>query len=149
MLLLGITACIAGMMKMPVTAVIFAVEALSCYKNVLPVIIVSATAYVITEIFKAESINDVVLENKVNNLNKGKIPQTVEEYVTVKDGSFAVGKHIRDILWPPSLFVLSMKHNGKPEEDAGEICGGDTLYVRYKTTDIKHTKEELDKIIGK
>ena len=148
MLLLGITACIAGMMKMPVTAVIFAVEALSCYKNVLPVIIVSATAYVITEIFKAESINDVVLENKVNNLNKGKIPQTVEEYVTVKDGSFAVGKHIRDILWPPSLFVLSMKHNGKPEEDAGEICGGDTLYVRYKTTDIKHTKEELDKIIG-
>lgn len=151
-LALGITASIAGMMKMPLTAVLFSVEALNCHNNIVPVIMVSATAYIITEIFKVNSINDVVLENKVENLNKGKTPQTVEEYVTVKKGSFAIGKHIRDILWPPSLLVLSLEHDKNislGEDEKGEICEGDTLYVRYTTFDKNKAKEELSNIIGK
>lgn len=151
-LVLGITACIAGMMKMPLTAVVFSIEALNCHNNVIPVIIVSATAYIITELFKAESINDVVLENKIRGLNKGKVAKTVEEYVTVKKDSFAIGKHVRDILWPPSLLVLSSEHRkniSKEEKKSGEICEDDVILVRYRTYDEEKTKKDLSEIIGK
>lgn len=69
-LMLGITACISGMMKMPLTAIIFSLEALSCHGNILYVIIVTAVAFIITEMFSAKSINDMVLEKRIEKLNK-------------------------------------------------------------------------------
>ena len=108
-LVLGITACIAGMMKMPLTAIVFAVEALSCYDNVIYVIVAAGVAFLITEIFGAESINDRVLENLVHEINAGKTPEIIDRYVPVKRGAFAIGMQVRDIFWPTGLFVLSHK----------------------------------------
>ena len=151
-LVLGIVACIAGMMKMPLTAIVFAVEALSCYGNVLYVIIVSGVAFIITEIFGAESINDRVLEYRVEEINEGKETEILDTYVTVKDKSFALGMHVRDIFWPNGLFVLSHKQT-LPEEQRDKrapkaIHAGDILHVRCKTFDLEQTKEELTAILG-
>lgn len=64
-LMLGITACVAGMMRLPLTAIVFAVEALSGYDNILYVILAAATAFVVTELFGVNSITDSVLEHRV------------------------------------------------------------------------------------
>ncbi len=151
-LVLGIIACIAGMMKMPLTAIVFAVEALSCYDNIIYVIITAGVAFVITEIFGAESINDRVLENRVEEINEGKTPTIIDRYVTVCPGSFAIGMHVRDIFWPNGVFVLSHKHtlpvDRRDKRAVKAIHECDILHVRCTTFDEKHTEEKLKLIIG-
>ncbi len=152
-LVLGITACIAGMMKMPLTAIMFSIEALSCYDNILPVITVAATAFAITEIFGVSSINENVLEHKIKRLNESKTAEVFDTFVTVQDGAFAVGKQIRDIFWPANLFVLSVQHdpnrNAQVDEHGEKIIHeGDILHVRYSTFDESQTKAELTAIVG-
>lgn len=153
-LVLGITACISGMMKMPLTSIVFAIEALSCGENVVYVIIVSAVSYLITEIFGAKSINDSVLERKVDRISEGKEVKVIDTFVTVQEGAFAVGKQIRDIFWPANLFVLSVKKDeskkAEVDEHGGkEIGEGDILHVRYSTIDEDETRAELVAIVGK
>lgn len=152
-LVLGITACIAGMMKMPVTAILFAVEALSCYENIVYVIVVSAVAFIITEIFDAKSINDSVLDDRIKEQRQGKTPLVIDTFVTVKKNAFAVGKQIRDIFWPANLFVLSFRHDtshpAEVDRHGGQPIGeGDVLHVRYATCDEEQTKRELTAIVG-
>lgn len=154
LLALGIAACIAGMMKMPITAIVFSVEALSCYENILYVIVVSAVAFIITEIFNVKSVNDSVVENRVKDLNKDRTTKVIDTFVTVQKDSFAIGKQIRDIFWPANLFVLSLQRkeqsgNAQVDEHGGKaIREGDILHVRYSTYDEAQTKEELTAIVG-
>ena len=149
---LGIIACIAGMMKMPLTAIVFAVEALSCYDNIIYVIVTAGVAFAITEIFGVESINDRVLENRVEEINEGKTATIIDRYVTVSDGAFAIGMHVRDIFWPTGLFVLSHKHTLPMElrdkRAAKAIHAGDVLHVRCTTFDEERTIEKLKAILG-
>ena len=152
-LALGITACISGMMKMPLTAIVFAVEALSCYDNIFYVIAVSAIAYVVTEMLDSTSINDSVLERTVEEQNRGKHPEVIDTFIEVKRGSFAIGKQVRDIFWPANLFVLSITKGDAIDAEVDEHGGkalrqGDVLHVRYMTFDEAATKEELFAIVG-
>ncbi len=152
-LVLGITACISGMMKMPLTAIVFAVEALSCYNNILFVITTAAVAFVITEIFETKSINDTVLHRKIDEMHEGKTPVLIDARVTVKEGAFAIGKQTRDIFWPSNLFVLSIRHSETLKtvvdgHGGKEIMVGDVLHVRYSTFNEEQTLEELMAIVG-
>lgn len=152
-LALGIVACIAGMMKMPITATVFAVEALSCYNNVLHVIIVVAVAFFITELLGAHSIGDSVLHARVEERSEGKHTAVMESFVSVRAGSFAEGKQIRDILWPANMFVLSVAHpldEAKADGLGGKVLrAGDVLHIRYSTYDERKTEEELFDLVGR
>lgn len=152
-LLFGITACIASSMKMPLTAIVFAVEVLSCQGNLLSVIAVSTTAFAITELFGVHSINDYVLERKLEELNSDKTAEVYDTYVTVQPKSFAVGKQIRDVLWPAGLFILSVQHNEKFQSKNGKISGNvlqsdDILHIRYSTFNQKETHSQLIALVG-
>ena len=149
---LGITAIIAGAMKMPLTAIVFSLEALSCHNNIIPVIIVSFVAFLITELFDVKSTSDTIIELREDfeeNIHEHKI---IEKDVVVQGGSFAVGKQIRDIFWPRNLFVLSIKHpqaTATVDEHGGkEIGAGDVIHIRYSTADELQTESELEAIVG-
>ena len=62
----GIVACIAGIMKMPLTAVAFALEALSCHNNIPAVVITAIIAFAIPKLLHIESINEMVLARHKN-----------------------------------------------------------------------------------
>lgn len=150
---LGITACIASMMKMPLTAIVFSIEALSAHENIVPVLIVSILSYFITELFEVESINEIVLENRLETMREGKESVTVEKNVTVGAKTFAVGKLVRDIFWPANLFVLSVKRTGANRAEMDErgdktLREGDILRVRYESYDPDETERELLAIVG-
>ncbi len=151
-ILLGITAGLASTIKTPVTAVVFAMEALSLSNNVLPIITVVTVAFMITEIFGAKSINESVIETRVHQLNEGKTVRTYDANISVKPNSFVVGKAIRDIFWPNNLFVLSICHSAdSPEVDRHgdkSIRDGDILHVRFSTQDYDSTIEELVALTG-
>lgn len=151
---LGITACISGMMKTPLTAIFFAVEALSCYNNIVYVIIVSAIAFIITEICSAKSINDRVIETRVEEMHGKREAKIVEATVIIQKDTFAIGKQIRDIFWPAGLTVLSVSRDKLRENEADMYGGkslldGDILNIRYITNDEEQTLTELYEIVGK
>lgn len=152
-ILLGMTACISGATKTPITAMVFAFEALFLFTNVLSVAIVAIVSYIISEIFCPKSVNDEIMEFRVEEENENKERQLVDTVLTVQENSFAVGKQIRDILWPNNFFVLSIKRSDtRPEIDEhGEknMYPGDKLHVRYSTFNHSQTKEEISAILGK
>ena len=62
--MLGMVGCVAGMMKMPLTAVVFALEALSLQTNLLSVMITAVLTFIITEIFRVKSITEIIVEHR-------------------------------------------------------------------------------------
>ncbi len=153
-IILGITATLSGIMKTPLTAIVFAIEALSCYENILAIVIVAILSYFVTELFETISINDSAMEGRIEELNHGKISKIVKAQVTVKEGSFAVGKQIRDIFWPANLFVLSIKKSQAINEEVdghgGKLLGvGDVLQIQYSTYDERETNKMVEAIVGK
>ena len=150
---IGISACISGMMKMPLTAIIFSVEALSCGGNIIHVVVASTAAFAITEIFGAECINDTVLEHRLSQHKKETELRVFDTFVTVQKDSFAVGKQVRDILWPANFFVLSVRHSCDNAADvdahgAHPISEGDVIHIRYSTENEEITKKEITAIVG-
>ena len=151
-LTLGLVACIASMMKMPITAAVFAFEMLGCGNNVLCVIIVCVVSYIITELCRVDSIIETVLEDKTETLAAGRTPLTVSNTFTVRAGAFADGKQVSDILWPAGVFVLSVTHGTAPQSAKGAhgrrvLNAGDILQIQYTTIDEVATLQEIAAII--
>ncbi len=151
-ILFGITASVSGMMKTPLIAIVFSVEALSLTGNILSVVIVALLSFIITALFGAESITDYVSEIRAENARRNKVSVTETATVTVAENAFAVGKEVRDVLWPDGLFVLSVKHANTDENieahGAKGITAGDVLEVRYTTFDREKTLAALHEIVG-
>lgn len=152
-LALGISACISSMMKMPLTAIVFSLEALGCVDNVIFVIIAVATSYIITEIFGIKGINDSILNNLIKSQEETHERKIIDTHVTIKKGSFAVYRHAKDILWPANFFLLSITEGKsrltKVDQQGDKLFHeGDVLHIRYATFDEEHTKKELIAIVG-
>lgn len=142
-LCLGICGCIAGMMKMPLTAILFAVEALGMSQNLLAVILVCALAYVIPEALKEDSVMERVLDRNREHRTHGKTHTVCEREFVIEDNSFAIGKEVRDIFWPHGVFVLSVKKSGEPSP---LLCANDVLLVQIQSWDLESTVDALHAI---
>lgn len=59
----GLCGCVAGMMKMPITALAFSVEALGLSDNLLSLLLVVGLSYLLPKLFRQVSICDYVLEH--------------------------------------------------------------------------------------
>lgn len=59
---LGVVAGMAGIMKVPFTAILFSLEVLSCSGNLLAITVVAGAAFAVTELFHSKSINDLAME---------------------------------------------------------------------------------------
>ncbi len=150
-LALGVTASIAGIMKTPLTAILFALEALSLGGNVLPVVIAATTAYVATEIAGVQSITDRVLEVRLEQAHYHKRRLVREAYATVAAGAFAEGKTVADILWPGQLTVLSYRVDGEDWQDVAGghiLTAGQRLHLRYTAFGEDDTAGQLTAILG-
>lgn len=150
--LLGVTACLAATVKTPITAVVFAIEALSLSNNILSIITTVTVAFMVTEIAGMKSINEITIEDRVHQINKKRSFDTYGATISVKPGAFVIGKAIRDIFWPHNLFVLSIRHSNKrPEVDEHgdrSIREGDELHIRFTTCDYESTISELKALVG-
>ena len=152
-LMLGIAGCISSMMKMPLTAIIFSLEALGCVNNILYVVIVVAVSYIITEIFNVKGINDSIINNLIKAQEETHERKTIDARIIIKKGSFAEYKHVRDILWPANFLLLSIipSKTRKPQTNLQmekTLHEGDVLHIRYSTFSEEQTKTELIAIVG-
>lgn len=146
---LGLVAGMSGIMNIPFTAVVFALETLGCSTNLSAIIIAAGAAYMIAVLSHSESINEFALERRIAREHEGIKSKYVEYSVTVNKDSFAVGKEIKDIFWPYKLFVLSVTHPEGGVRHSGFLQEGDILRVGCNTYDEETTKNELFAIVGR
>lgn len=145
--ILGIVAFLGATSHIPITACVFAIEALGGYSNVVAVIIAVTVSFLIIEIVGGEDFTDAVIESRVRSVKKGKTATVIDVPLTVNKNAFVIGKESRDILWPNACFVVSIErapeHRGKHE-----FLEGDIITVHYKTYDPSATAEELKILMG-
>ena len=142
---IGMVSFLAAAARTPLTAIAFAIEALAGISNILPIAAATALAYLIIETVGIHSFNDTVIEHKIKERTDGKVAQTLDVYMTVQKGAFAVGKEIRDILWPPSCVVLSVKRS---EGEGASMRAGDVLNLKCRTYDKAETLSLLEALLG-
>ena len=144
---LGMVAFLGAASRIPVTACIFAAEALNGADNVLPIIIAATVAFLMVELSGTKDFSDTVIERKEHAVHKGKTSHTVEVALTVYENSFVVGKDLRDILWPVSCVMLSIDRAPDHKHQTA-VAAGDVITVHYKTYDPVATAEEFEVLVG-
>ena len=151
--MLGMCAFIGGTLRAPLTACVLFLELTGQYTDILFVAVVIFTVNSITEIFNQKPFYDIALENMEHAQNKGKQPEIAHFTMKVTENAFVVGKTVRDVMWPHSTVVLSIKRAEAKNEDMdndGEkrLYVGDTLVVRAKFFDEDELKNHLKGLVG-
>ncbi len=141
---LAVVGCIAGMMNMPLTAVLFGVEALGLSENLVPLILTAALSFAIPASFGEESVGERVLERRRNERHRGRSLQREEFTMTVSKGAFAVGKEVRDIFWPHGVRVLSVEK----KEAHHLLSEEDVLLLEMNTHRPEEAKAQLESILN-
>lgn len=144
---LGIVSFLGANSRIPITACVFAIEALGGMHNVFAVIAAITMAMLAVEAFGLEDFTDTVIKAKIRAISDGKEPHVIEGTLTVKEDSFAAGKELRDILWPNECVVVSFERLDRHSEEA-EIAVGDMLTVHYKTFHPAETAKEFEALVG-
>ncbi len=147
MVVLGVTAFLGATSRIPVTACVFAIEALGGINNILAIIIATTVALLTVEASGLEDFTDTVIDAKLRSISKGKTPTVIEASLTVNENSFAVGKELRDVLWPNACTVVSFERARERHDNIG-IAAGDVITVRYTTYDPAATAEEFKALVG-
>ncbi len=148
MVVFGITAFLGATSRIPLTACVFAIEALGGINNVLSLLIASTAALLVVEMSGLEDFTDTVIEAKVHRITKGKEASIFVVPLEVKKNTFVVGKELRDVLWPNSCVVVSFEHADK-NRGMTAIFEGDVITVRYKTYNPSETLKEFEALVGK
>ena len=108
----------------------------------------------VTELLNQTSFYDSVMERMEHEQTAGKTPRIACFELKVLPGAFVIGKAVRDVMWPPSCVVLSIKRAENSTSDTdhdGEkkLYEGDTVIVRARFYDEKELEKLLLGLVGK
>ena len=147
LVVIGMVSFLGASSRIPLTACVFAIEALGASSSVLSVIVAVTAAFLAVESSGLGDFTGTVIKRTENALHKGKEPYTIKVPLTVYKDSFVIDKELRDILWPASCTLLSIE---KGENATGKlgIAEGDILTVHYTTYNPVATAEEFEILVG-
>lgn len=147
LVLLGMVSFFAAVNRIPITALVFAMEQLHGAQGILFLCAAVFTSYLVMELLRVPALCDVVLEKRIKEVPpEGEYVDT-KVTVTVKEDSFVVGKAVRDIFWPAGCRVLDvLPRDGGTFSDS--INDGDRLRLRIRTSRAAAAEQELCALIG-
>lgn len=146
---IGMASFLAASSRTPITALLFSAEVLCGVGNSLPVGIGVILAYIMVETVGISSFTDSIIEAKIEREHEGKDAVIISTRMTVMPDSFAVGKEIRDILWPPTCTILSIdKNHSIIMPNMVGLNVGDVLHIHYQTYDPNQTMDQLMSLLG-
>lgn len=147
LVVMGMTSFLGASSRIPLTACVFAIEALAGIHNIFFIIIAIMSAFICVEISGLDDFTDTVIKAKAHAIHKGKEPYIIEAPLTVCKGAFVIDKEPRDILWPADCVVLSTEKGGDRRGKLG-MAEGDIVTVHYKTYDPVATAAEFEVLVG-
>ncbi len=148
LVIVGMAAFLGACSRIPVTACVFALEALCGPDSIFAVVVGVTVALLIIEVVGVPVFSDAVIDTKAEARHKGKLPHIFDVYLTVQEGAFVEEKEIRDILWPHTCTVLSVDKSHSAHGGVG-LCAGDVLHVHYQSYEPHITLVELEALVGR
>ena len=148
LVVIGMVSFLGASSHIPMTACVFAIEALGGFNNILSVIVAITVAFLVVETSGLGDLTGSVIKMRAHSLHKDKKPQVIEVPLTVHSGSFVVDKELSDILWPASCTLISIEKKNRGKTDKEGISVGDVLTVHYTTYDPELTAEEFEVLVG-
>ena len=147
LVVIGMVSFLGASMRIPLTACLFAFEALGGSNNILLIAAAVTIAFIMVEVSGLSDFTSTVIKSRADAIHKGKMPHVIEVPLTVYKGSFVIDKDIRDILWPASCTMLSIERGPNKTNKIG-IAEGDILTVHYTTYDPVATANEFEVLVG-
>ncbi len=150
---LGMCAFIGGTLRAPLTSTVLFLELSGQFSNMLFVALVIFTVTFITEMTNQTPFYDHALEKMEHAQNQGREPIIACFEMTVSHNSFVVGKAVRDVMWPSSSVVVSIKRADETKKDLdndGEkkLYAGDTLVLRARFFEEDEIRKLLVGLVG-
>ncbi|WP_283581358.1 ClC family H(+)/Cl(-) exchange transporter [Ligilactobacillus hohenheimensis] len=126
----GYFACIG---KAPFTAILLITEMVGSLRHLMPLAVVSLTAYTVVDILRGQPIYEAMLAN-LRHFPQNAISETTQEdevEIPVFAGSNLQDKQVRDIPWPKDCLLAAIRRGEKERIPHGDtvIRSGDTLIV--------------------
>ena len=150
---LGMCAFIGGTLRAPLTASVLFVELSGQFSALFYIAIVVFVVSLVTELFNQTPFYDKALEEMTESYHHGKERKIARFTLYVSPKDFAVGKAVRDIMWPHASVIESIIHaedNTLEEMDDGEqrLYEGDKVTIRAAYYDEKVILDLLKGIAG-
>jgi uncharacterized transporter YbjL len=140
----------ATVVKAPITAVIMIMELTHSFTPLLPVIIGVSIGYFIGDIARTDSIYEALLEQIVEEAEKKIVKTKVKFTFTAMPLSIAIGREIRDVLWPNDVRVTKILRGEEsvfPNADTVIMAGDELSFICY-TDNAKIIEDDLKNILG-
>lgn len=136
----------AGIGKAPFTAILLITEMVGSLAHLMPLAVVSLTAYLVVDILGGAPIYDSLSERMSGPKLLSKLTGRNDRLeIPVFEGTRFVGAQVRDISWPQNTLLMSIQRGSKeviPKGDT-EIRAGDTLVVLTDHDQRAQVKKEL------
>ena len=159
-ILISMTAFLAGVVRTPITAVVLIFEITGAafvnssgfqYPVLLMAAIVIFLTFFIAEMLISRPFYDKLLSNYLKDKYKGQKKQILVFEIEIMPDAFVIGKTVRDVLWPANCIVLKITHGGVVNMDNdGEksMRAGDKYHVQVETYDPEATTRYLSELVG-
>ncbi len=140
----------ATLVKAPITAVIMVVEMTKSFTPLLPVIIGVSIGYFIGDIARTDSIYETLLEQLVEESGIKRSENKIKITLVAKPLSIAIGREIRDVLWPSNAIVTNIVREGESllPEGGTVIKEGDQITFSCQTDTPNIIEDDLKNILG-
>lgn len=152
-ILLSMCAFIGGTLRAPLTATVLFIELTGQFTNLFYVALVVFGVYVVTNLLNQTPFYDMVLLGLEEQESNGKVYHEKLFCMKVQHGAFVIGKTVRDVMWPVSCVVLSIRR-GEDGNDIGNVgekvlFADDILMIKAKYSDEQELKNSLLGLVGK
>jgi H+/Cl- antiporter ClcA len=147
----AMAAYFTAIVKAPVTGSILITEMTGSFHHLLPLILVSMTAYVIADLLKSESVYELLyekaLQKEKNDISQKRTPPKASEMVihefVVSIGSQLAGKRVKDIKLPARCLLVSIKRGNYDIIPNGEtlIQAGDYVHALVEEDNLQAYRE--------
>lgn len=140
--ILGMSGYFSAISKAPLTAMILVTEMVGDIRTLMPIGLVTLTAYITMDVLKGAPVYEAMLEQLMPEVTSGSDVLTLIE---IPVSEKLAGRQVRDLDLPRDLLITTHQHNGKNSTVHGStrLYLGDSIYLVVKETDIGRVKELL------
>lgn len=150
LIVISMSAFFGASVRTPVTAMVLVMEVTGSFHSFLFTGITIFIATLVAEFFKVPPLYDALLERTVEQEREGKKQKQISFKVMVEHNSFADGKLIKDLLWPPECAVKTISKGVEQILASAEtkLEGGDMLLIKAKTYNPDETMEYVERLLN-
>ncbi|AEV95732.1 ClC family H(+)/Cl(-) exchange transporter [Pediococcus claussenii] len=138
----GYFACIG---KAPFTAILLVTEMVGSLQHLMPLAVVSLTAYIIVDLLGGEPIYESLLHQLVPELIQN--PSGLQDHIEfpIFEGSDLDGITVREVKWPENSLLIAIRRGKREIIPNGDsiLKTGDTLIVSTQRSNRAFVKQHL------